>query len=441
MTSAVLREQPQARSTAERAYDLLLGGFLYYTFIGLHPLADGTASSRVDGSPIDRFVVLSLFGLALFVLWNNAQRALTCLIGNPGQIALVGFAVLSLFWSDYPDLTLRRALLFVFLTTITLAIVAGVDDLRRFHSFLFIALLLIVVANFAAVALMPSRAISDIGVNGLYGQKNLAGIVAMIAALIGFGWLLGAESARSVALGACALLLIFAFLVLTRSKTSINLTVLGVMMMGFFALAERFGHRFILASISLALLVAAALLLVLAAVDFDFTALLNAVVTDATFTGRDQLWAFAGAEAHKRYWFGHGYGAFWDVGYSNDPILRVETGTWLATTGVGVINQAHNGYLELWLELGLPASIVAGLTTFKGALVGGYRAVFGVGSRQDRAAIGAFAVLLLLQLVHNQTEATLFIRAMAYSSVASLALFAMALPQKRFMSSPQRKTR
>jgi exopolysaccharide production protein ExoQ len=289
---------------------------------------------------------------------------------------------------------------------------------------------LIVIANLAATVIAPSSAISDIGVNGLYGQKNLAGIVAMIAAVVGFGWLLGARSARGVARGSLALLVIFAFLLLTRSKTSINLTVLGVSLMSSFALAEHFGARFILAAISMLLLAAAVLLVAFAAVDFDFNAALNAVIADATFTGRDQLWAFAGSEAHKRYWWGHGYGAFWDVGYANDPILRVETGSWLASTGVGVINQAHNGYIELWLELGLPAAVVAGLTTFKGAVVGGYRAVFGVGSRQDRAALGALAVLLLLQLFHNLTEATLFMRGMTFSSIAALALFAIALPQK-----------
>lgn len=434
MTSAILDHRPQALGASRsgaRAHDVLLAGFLYYTFIGLHPLANSSASARVDGSPLDRIAVLSLFGLALYVLARNFSRALGCLIANPGQIVLVGLAVTSLFWSDYPDLTLRRALLLVFLTTILLALAAGIADIRRFHSFLFVALTLITLANLLATVAMPSRAISDIGVNGLYGQKNLAGIVAMVAAIVGFGWLLGARDRRSMMRGTLALLPIVAFLLLTRSKTSINLTLMGASGLAFFALAERFGPRFILAAISLLLLASAALLVALAAVDFDFKTALDAVTADATFTGRDQVWAFCLNEAHKRYWWGHGYGAFWDVGYANDPILRVETGSWLATTGVGVINQAHNGYIELWLELGLPASIVAGLAVLQGALAGGVRAVFGAGSRQERALFGALAMLLALHLLHNLTEATLFMRGMAYSSVATLALFVVALPLGR----------
>lgn len=436
MSLAIL---PPERQTS-RVHDLLLGGFLAYIFVGVHPLVDASASARVEGSLSDRLAVMGLFALALIVMARRPGRALACLIGNPGQIGIVGLALLSAFWSDFPDLTWRRALLLTFLTTITLALAVGVEDLRRFHSFVFAALTLIVAANLAACALLPSLAISDIGANGLYAQKNLAGIVAMIGIIVGFGWTLGASDLRSVARGALALSLIFAFLVLTRSKTSFGLTLVGVSLMAFFALAEYFGPRFILAAVSVLLLSGAALLAAFAAVDFDAHKALMATVSDASFTGRDQLWAFALNEAQKRYWWGHGYGAFWDVGYAHDPVLRVETGSWLASTDVGVINQAHNGYIEMWLELGLPAAIVAAMTIVQGAYAGFARAVLGAGSRQDRAALGALATLLALQVLHNFTEATLFIRGMTFSSVAALALFVIARPQHPLVVTAGRTT-
>ncbi len=440
--TAVSQGMPRAhapvRPTA-RAHDALFAGFLFYTFVGVHPLADASASARVDGSLGDRLAVMGLFALALVVLGSRWERGLVCLTSNPGQIFIVGFALFSAIWSDFPDLTARRALLLIFLTTIVLALAAGVEDMRRFHSFLFLALTLIVGANLAACAVIPTRAISEIGANGLYAQKNVAGIVAMIATIVGFGWLLGAQSLHSVLRGAIALGLIVAFLILTRSKTSIDLTLVGLTLMAFFAFAERFGPRFILAALSMSLLAAAALLASFAAVDFDAHHALKVVMSDTSFTGRDQLWAFALDEAQKRYWWGHGYGAFWDVGYANDPILRVETGSWLASTEVGVINQAHNGYLELWLELGLPVTIVATVTLLKAIGVGGYRAIFGGGSRQDRAAVGALAMLLLLHVLHNFTEATLFMRGMAFSSVVALALFLLALPPKPFVAPAERQ--
>ena len=421
-----------------RFYTTLLIGFLFYTFVGTHPLADTSVGERVDGSGIDRLAVLGLFAMALFVVAHKWRVALAYLLSNSGQIFVVGFALLSALWSDFPDLTLRRALLLFFLTTIGLGLAVGASDLRRLHTVLFVFLTSVVILNLIAVAAVPARAITDIGVQGIYGQKNVAGMVAMIATVIGAAWILGAEDARSVRKGVLGLVPIIIFLFLTRSKTSINLTILGVFLMGFFAVAERYGPRFILLAVSLGLLALAALLIVFAAVDFDFNAGLSTVVADTSFTGRDQLWAFALNESHKRYWWGHGYGAFWDVGFANDPTLRVETGSWLATTGVGIINQAHNGYLELWLELGLPAAIVAALTTVKGAVSGGLYAISGADSRQNRAAIGAFAILLLLQILHNFTEATLFMRGMAYANVACLSLFVVARARR---SSPSHSAR
>ncbi len=404
----------------------LLAGFLYFTFVGFHTFSGSSASERVDGSLVDRLAVLGLSGLAVFVLGSNWERARACLLANTGQICIVGFAALSVFWSEFPDLTMRRAILLGCLTMIALAVVASIVDLRRFHSFVFAALTLVIAANCVAVLLIPGRAVSDMGVNGLYSQKNQAGAVAMIAVVVGFGWVLGARRRSEMVKGALALALTLVFLCLTRSKTSIGLTGLGIGGMAYFALVERWGARFILISISGLLLAFSSVLVAFAAFDCDFGAALTALAVDVTFTGRDQLWAFAWGEACKFPWFGHGYGAFWDVGYANDPILRAETGTWLSTTEVGVINQAHNGYLELWLELGWPAAVVAALTILKGAASGGRRAVFGTGSRQERAAFGAFGMLLLLQLLHNCAEATLFMRGMTYSNVASLSLFVIA---------------
>jgi len=421
-----------------RAYTALLLGFLIYTFVGTHPLADTSVGERVDGSPIDRLAVMVLFALALFVIVRERSVALAYLLANSGQSIIVGFALLSALWSDFPDLTLRRALLLFFLTTIGLGLAVGAPDLRRLHTILFAVLTTVVILNLLATGIVPSRAITDIGVKGLYAQKNVAGIVAMIAAIVGAAWILGAESAQSACKGLIGLFPIIVFLFLTRSKTSINLTGLGLMLMGFFALAERYGPRFILAAVSLGLLALALILVLFAAVDFDFNAGLTSVVADTSFTGRDQLWAFALSESQKRYWWGHGYGAFWDVGFGNDPTLRVETGTWLASTGVGVINQAHNGYLELWLELGLPATLVAALTTVKGAVVGGFHAICSADTRQNRAAIGAFAVLLLLQLLHNLTEATLFMRGLAFANFACLSLFLVSRARRPSLSQTAR---
>jgi O-antigen ligase len=192
------------------------------------------------------------------------------------------------------------------------------------------------------------------------------------------------------------------------------------------ALAERLGPPFILLMIGLCLAGIAALLVVFAAYDFDLDLLLTATLGDASFTGRDELWAFALRAAQERFWLGHGYGAFWDVGLAADPLQRLEPGTWLGDVEIGTINQAHNGYLELWLHVGLPAIIVATLIVVAGAISGVAQSVSTALTVPARAAIGFMTLFLLVFLFHNLTEASLFMRGAVLSNVAVLFLFVLS---------------
>lgn len=174
----------------------------------------------------------------------------------------------------------------------------------------------------------------------VYTQKNVAGIVAMLTIVIGATWIAGATGRRQIMLAVLALAPALLFLALTRSKTSINLAAGGLVIIAFFVMAERYGAAFILLAATLGLAGAAGVLALLLAIDFDTNIALSSLFGDTTFTGRDELWAFTQREA-RRYWLGHGYGAFWDVGAVNDPLAKLEPGTWLASVEIGTINQAH----------------------------------------------------------------------------------------------------
>lgn len=408
------------------AHKLLLGAFLFQTFIGTHPLADGAAASRVDGNLADRFVVLSMTALALIILAAKWRETLVCVRRNIGALAIVGFCLASILWSAHPDLTLRRGLLFVFLTIIAMGVAVSITDLRRFHTFFFVFLSVVILLNLASVLLAPSIAISSIGVKGLYTQKNVAGIVGLMTLLVGATWIAGAERGQRTWLAWLALVPATLFLVITRSKTSINVAAIGLGLIVLFALAERYGERFILFLGVLFFLFASVTLVALAAVDFDPNALLASIVGDTTFTGREELWAFVRRAAEKRPWLGYGYGAYWDVGVAHDPLLRAEAGSWLASVDFGTINQAHHGYLELWLHIGWPATALVTFIILKSALFGGARAILGLGPRAARALYGGLAVLLLMHLMHNFTEATLFMRGSIFSNIAMLAMFVLS---------------
>ena len=416
------------------AHSLLFAGYLAMTFIGTRPFGDLSPAERASGSPLDRLVALGLFGLSLVVIFGYREAALQRVRSNLLLYLIVGFCQISVLWSDYPDLTLRRAVLLTLLTAIATGIAAGVTDLRKFHTYLFFGLGAVVLVNLAGTALWPAQAISDIGVKGLYTQKNVAGSVAMMTLIVGVAWTARARTPVAITLGSVALLLAAAFLFVSRSKTSIGLTALALVIGGLFTVVQYAGHRFAILVASAALLFLMGVLCLLIYYDFDTDRLFGLVLSDTSFSGRDELWSFAWKSAMQREWLGHGYGAFWDVGDANDPLAKLEPGTWLGDVEKGVINQAHNGYLELWLHVGLPATVTAVVYIIVALARATIAAVGSATTPDDKSAFAAIALLLFTFLLHNLTEASLFMRGIQFFNL--VLLLALLAPRAGAMPLP-----
>jgi O-antigen ligase len=166
-----------------------------------------------------------------------------------------------------------------------------------------------------------------------------------------------------------------------------------------------------------------AFLMVVFANGWTLPEVLDIVVGDPTFTGRTDIWAFASTEIGARPWLGSGYGAFWDVGPDDDPLQRAPFGSWLRHTEVGVINQAHSGYLDLPLQIGIPATVVAAAVVLRAWWLAGHLAVRAPLSSNARI-IGVFGFLFCaVFLAHNFMEATLFNRGQMLCNISLLVFF------------------
>ena len=166
----------------------------------------------------------------------------------------------------------------------------------------------------------------------------------------------------------------------------------------------------------------------LAALAFGYLAWCGITNTDpflplrgATFTGRTDLWSFVMDEIAQRPWFGAGYSSFWAIDPAVQPSLKSDMWFGVYT----IINESHQGYLEL-LATGGVAGFAGGLLVLFRALALAGRAV----SRAEPAAVAwrtgrlayptaAFHMALLVGLVvHNFTESNLF----SNNSVLAIAL-------------------
>lgn len=412
---------------ARLAHLLLVAVFLFYILVGTDPFPSASLADRVDGNSLDRLFVLGLAGLGVIVLLLHYRALPSILLLGGGLWIIAGVAVLSIFWSTYPGLTLRRSIVLVCLTIAAAGVAAGIRDLRSAHTTFCYAMAATMILNLASVFLVPSLAMSDIGAEGWYSQKNVAGAVAMTAVLAQSTWLVsGRRSPGHWAIGLTMVVISLGFLVLTRSKTSLGLTVLALAVMASVAIAARGGPIAALASLLLTLCGLAGALVLLLVNDFDLAPIMGLLFEDTSFTGRDELWAFANRVALENVWLGHGYGAFWDVGVGGDPLLRLEPGSWLGDVEPGVINQAHNGYLELWIHLGLPLMLFAVFIVLALAARGLLYCMIARNDPGIKAALAFLTVMPFIYLAHNFTEASLFMRGLFLNNVITLILFLLA---------------
>jgi len=77
------------------------------------------------------------------------------------------------------------------------------------------------------------------------------------------------------------------------------------------------------------------------------------VISDPTFTGRDEIWKFALQRIAEKPWFGYGYASFWQT-----PTVTGFEENYEASWDIRGIGSGHNSYLDAALTLGVPGAVV-----------------------------------------------------------------------------------
>jgi O-antigen ligase len=93
--------------------------------------------------------------------------------------------------------------------------------------------------------------------------------------------------------------------------------------------------------------------------------LLQALYIDPTFTGRTDIWRFVIAHIAERPFTGYGFSTFW---LTEDVVYGFKDVGWVSS-----VSTAHNGYLDLALQLGIPGAFLMILWLFVSPLVDFYR--------------------------------------------------------------------
>jgi exopolysaccharide production protein ExoQ len=393
-------------------------------WLGMAPSA--STDANLDGSPIDAAVFAVLVLAAWAVVISRMESVGPLLRQNVPILVFLLYCMVSIVWSDYPFVALKRYIkatgdLAMVLIIVTESDPAGAAKrlLIRLGFLLFpLSILFIKYYPHLGRLLTASWTTTFVGVTT---QKNSLGAICLLYG-VGFLWMLQcvhhdradlSRRRRLLAYGTVLLMIVWSLNMSDSMTSATGFAMAGgvTLLVGrpLFIRKRALVHIAVLAVVGIAVF----------ALFFDSGGgLLESLGKDPTLTGRTDIWRRV-LSVPINQWVGTGFESFW-LG----PRLKA-----MRSAGYNFdINEAHNGYLEVYLNLGW-----VGVTLLSILLLTGYKRVI-VALREDPERGSLLLGFFLITLFESLTEA-------AFRMVSPIWLFfllAIVSPRKLFRPGPQR---
>jgi exopolysaccharide production protein ExoQ len=357
------------------------------------------AQSLEEGNPLDRAVFSALIILAIVILLKRSFRWDTFITRNLALIGLLAFAAVSVVWSDFPLIALKRwlrdlgnYLMILVVLSDRYPLEAAIILLRRL-CYLLIPLSVLVCKYYPQIGKQYDQWTGLQMFVGATTSKNMLGVLCLVSALFFFWDIVRRWTDRKDRQTRKIILVNVAFvgmtlwlLNLSNSATSTVCTVLGFIII-FAAHTKPFKRHPALLKF---LMPACFCLYLILAFGFQINGeLAKGVGRDPTLTGRSNIWN-AVLSTKTNPIVGTGYESFW-LGSRLKQVWRL----------AGPVNEAHNGYLELYLNLGL-----IGIFLLFIFLVASFRTICKKLSSLELASLGL--ALWTVLLFYNMTESAAF---------------------------------
>lgn len=292
------------------------------------------------------FPVLMAVTLALFFL-ARVRRPNFSMAYLSAWLLFYAWSAISVFWAIEPGIAFSRLTLQLLVAGCLYLAFCGTDRPRDIITCIY---WIIVAAVFLNLFVVLTQVPTPLGYNGIFQHKNTLGafcVLAMLFMLLKLG-----DERRYWLIALVAIPVCFYMLAISQSKTSFGLFFLALpagAAVAFFASGLRIpgAVTFVLGGLALLLLS----VFVSAVLGMAFPQQLEALIGDATFTGRTELWRFAWDYIEAQPMIGYGFRSFWQIG-GNAPSLAHGFG-FIATAAHG-----HNGYIDILLGGGVIAALL-----------------------------------------------------------------------------------
>jgi O-antigen ligase len=291
--------------------------------------------------PILSLVQYAVYAIVLFLIFARWKSSIRAAIRDPIIWLLPVMAVMSFFWSDFPDLSLKKGIVTMQTTSFGLYM-ASRYSMKQQLQMLAWALGIIVVFSLLFSLAFPGAAI-ETGINagswrGPFVQKNVLARMMVLSAIVFLLVALENRRYRYILWGAFGLSILL--ILLSGSKTALLLLLTIIFLLPFYK-ALRWSDTVVIPLVIVAIVLAGS---IAAIVVGNWENLLMGLGRDPTLSGRTTLWELAIELIGKRLWLGYGYQGFWKEAGGAAVIWKAE--------GYKPPH-AHNGFVNISLDLGL----------------------------------------------------------------------------------------
>jgi O-antigen ligase len=318
----------------------------WLTLCGLGP----AGNQETDGSPVDAIVLLALNLAGIYVLSRRRVMLGEIIRNNRLLTVFIVYCFLSVFWSDFPFVACKRLIKEIGMPVMALVVLSEPDrdealwTIMKRSAFVLLPVSILFCKYYPKLGRSASEWGTENAYTGITQTKNIMGCICFILGLVFVWhwfkiWKMEKNKARRDELVWTGFFLwMIAYLFLkSKSATALGVFVLGLLIM--YLLSRPWVNKNRIGSYAMGALAAA--------VFFEFTFGISGFVfgligRNSTFTGRVEIWKLV-LRMNSNPILGTGFESFW----LGDRLKRMWDIYWWHP------NQAHNGYIETYLDLGL----------------------------------------------------------------------------------------
>ncbi|MEM6613350.1 MAG: O-antigen ligase family protein [Cyanobacteria bacterium P01_C01_bin.72] len=320
---------------------------LFFYSNSIVPLIMANGASEGDGFDynslnysLSHALYLLTYMLTTIFILLRWKKVLYTLLQNKYISGLLILVPLSALWSVSPSNTLSASVSMIG-SSLMGVYLASRYTLQEQLRLLGVAFGLTIGLSLLFILLLPKYGIMG-GIHsgawrGIFTHKNLFGQMMVFSSMLFF---VLAKTHKASFLYWLGFFLSFIFIIFSTSSSALLNFLLAISLTlstRFFCLSKK---RFILLLVAF---IAIGCSLSVWIPEILATAL-GLVGKDLTFTGRTDIWSYVIDKIIERPWLGYGHNAFWH-GLSGESAYVIRALRWNAPNG-------HNGFLDLWLELG-----------------------------------------------------------------------------------------